>query len=108
MADLRVHHIRWADPSEPAGVAALRQDLQGDLDAICDFIAAESKEAASQVTTHATRLLRVVCGSILTQCLWVQGQVPRTLLSCSRGDARSHAAAAAYLVKRHSWTVAQV
>lgn len=82
-AQIRVHHIQWADPSVPSGALALRGDLQGDLDAVCDFVAAEAKEAA------------------------VQGVKPRILFSCSRGDSRSYAAACAYLVRRHRWRVAQ-
>jgi hypothetical protein len=82
-AQIRVHHIKWADPSTAAGAQALRGDLQGDLDAICDFVAAESKEAANH------------------------GVAPRVLLSCTRGDSRSYAAACAYLVRRHSWSAVQ-
>ena len=82
-AQIRVHHIKWADPSVPSGALALRGDLQGDLDAICDFVASEAKEAASH------------------------GVQPRILFSCSRGDSRSYAAACAYLVQRHSWSVPQ-
>ena len=80
MADVRVHHLKWADPSDPVGAKELDRDFQADLDAICDFIAAEKVSNAAR-----------------------GGQPGRVLISCSRGDARSQAAACAFLVRQHGW-----
>ena len=79
-----MYHIRWADPSE--GSASPSPDLSKDLDAICDFIAAETAQREGPSA----------------------GSARRVLISCARGDGRSQAAACAYLIRRHCWELGEV
>ena len=78
-----MYHIRWADPSE--GSVSPSPDLGKDLDAICDFIAAETAQREGPSA----------------------GSARRVLISCARGDGRSQAAACAYLIRRHCWELSE-